>query len=310
MTAGPPPSEERLTVTVFRATPHAFRHVKRMLGEHEYERARELLLTRHDFSEWRMAKRVNAVPRASRRRCRRSRSRRCAARGRQSAGGSSAAARAPPATRSRRPAAASRAAGRCGRRAAAPRRHARRRRRTRGRRRRGRRLWARCDRAEPRGRTPGLGSYGGAPGAGGGASTIEPVRIIEPRARAASTPAQRGRSSTINRRTTARARSTATRPALAHALLCPGAPIAHARGPAAAPRPADLHPRATPIAGVAPRVATPHATPPPPPFTPPPPPPPSLPRPPAPSKQWPPPLKAYVGRCFAVCKLSESAPRP
>jgi hypothetical protein len=54
--SGPPPSEEAIEAGLA-TTPHAYRHVKRELAEKEYERARELLLSRHDFAEWRMAKR-------------------------------------------------------------------------------------------------------------------------------------------------------------------------------------------------------------------------------------------------------------
>ena len=96
-------------------------------------------------------------------------------------------------------------------------------------------------------------------------------------------------------------------PALAHGVpsSAPGAPIAHARGPAASAGPISIA-RNPSIAGVAPRSQ---------PLTPAPAPSlyaaaaaPTVPTATAaaPSKQWPPPLKAYVERCFAVCKLNES----
>ena len=52
---GPPPSEELLREGLT-LTPYAYRQVKRSIAEAGYERARELLLNRHDYSEWRAAK--------------------------------------------------------------------------------------------------------------------------------------------------------------------------------------------------------------------------------------------------------------
>ena len=63
---GPPPSEEILAAGL-RATPHAYRHLKREIAEKEYERARELLLNRHEFGEWRAAKRLGLQLHATKR---------------------------------------------------------------------------------------------------------------------------------------------------------------------------------------------------------------------------------------------------
>ena len=62
----PPPSEEILAAGL-RATPHAYRHLKREIAEKEYERARELLLNRHEFGEWRAAKRLGLQLHATKR---------------------------------------------------------------------------------------------------------------------------------------------------------------------------------------------------------------------------------------------------
>ena len=61
---GPPPSDEAIELGIG-ASPHAYRSVKHEMLDGEYERARELLLQRHDFGEWRLAKAHMGVPSAS-----------------------------------------------------------------------------------------------------------------------------------------------------------------------------------------------------------------------------------------------------
>jgi hypothetical protein len=56
-----PPSEELLEGRLRRA-PHAYRLLKQQLAERDYVVARELLLTRGDFAEWRVAKRRAGIP--------------------------------------------------------------------------------------------------------------------------------------------------------------------------------------------------------------------------------------------------------
>ena len=60
---GPPPSDEAIELGIG-ASPHAYRSVKHEMLDGEYERARELLLQRHDFGEWRLAKAHMGVPSA------------------------------------------------------------------------------------------------------------------------------------------------------------------------------------------------------------------------------------------------------
>ena len=56
-----PPTEEGLASGLRRA-PHGYRHTKLQLAEPDYVLARELLLSRGDFGEWRAAKARAGVP--------------------------------------------------------------------------------------------------------------------------------------------------------------------------------------------------------------------------------------------------------
>ena len=59
--AGSPPSEETVAGGLA-MSPHAYKQLKRELCEGDYERARELLLSRNDFGEWRTGKARMGVP--------------------------------------------------------------------------------------------------------------------------------------------------------------------------------------------------------------------------------------------------------
>ena len=61
LAAGVPPAQEAIE-SGLRRTPAAYRQLKQQFVEPEYASARELLLGRGDFGEWRTAKRLAAIP--------------------------------------------------------------------------------------------------------------------------------------------------------------------------------------------------------------------------------------------------------